>query len=353
MTDTYIHAIIPCGERLIFDIVGADDPYDEVYSIPHHHLAAVVSPSPLTDYRGLQRNEAAHYLVAHQRIVEALMQDGSILPVKFGTVLPDEDSVRHFLAQGESLFQTILERFAQQVQLEVIVLWNLREVFQEIGQMEPIAQFKARLAARPPEETQGERIAIGQLVKALLDKRRDALRDCLLPPLREVALDLIVNPLMDDSMVANVALLLDEAGQKALEQRLEGLDQTFEGRLTLRCVGPLPPYSFATVEVRKPSFEIVDQARCYLGLAETVNPAEIKAAYYRLAGRLHPDTNREDPEAETRMAELTQAYKLLAAYAESQALKVKNGRPPARCHFDRRTVEQSMLITVQRQEFLV
>ncbi|MBI1881281.1 MAG: GvpL/GvpF family gas vesicle protein, partial [Chloroflexi bacterium] len=312
MTDTCIHAIIPCGEQIIFDIVGADDPYDEVYSIPYHHLAAVVSASPLTDYRGLQRNEAAHYLVAHQRIVEALMQDGSILPVKFGTVLPDEDAVRHLLTQGETFFQTALERFAQQVQLELIVLWNLQEVFQEIGQMEPIAQFKARLAARPPEETESERVAVGQLVKALLDRRRDALRDCLLPLLREVALDLVVNPLMNDSMVANVALLLDEAGREALEQRLEELDKTFEGRLTFRCVGPLPPYSFATVEVQAPSFEGVDEARRYLGLAETVNPAEIKVAYYRLAGRLHPDTNREDPEAETRMAELTQAYKLLA-----------------------------------------
>lgn len=96
----------------------------------------------------------------------------------------------------------------------------------------------------------------------------------------------------------------------------------------------------------------MDEARRYLGLAETVNPTEIKVAYYRLAGRLHPDTNREDPEAETRMAELTQAYKLLATYAESQALKARNGGPPATCCFDRQTVERTMLIAVQRQEIL-
>ncbi|MBI4759358.1 MAG: DnaJ domain-containing protein, partial [Chloroflexi bacterium] len=120
--------------------------------------------------------------------------------------------------------------------------------------------------------------------------------------------------------VTNVALLVDKAGRGALDQRLKSLDEEFEGRLHFRCVGPLPPYSFATVEVQVPSFETVDEARRLLGLGEAATPGEIKRAYHRLASRLHPDHNPNSPEAEARMAELTQAYRLLTAYADSQAL---------------------------------
>lgn len=169
--------------------------------------------------------------------------------------------------------------------------------------------------------------------------------------MQEVALDLVVNPLMDDSMVANVALLVDEAGREVLGQRLEDLDEEFKGRLLFRCVGPLPPYSFATVEVEVLSLEAVDEARRCLGLGETATPSEIKQTYRRLASRLHPDHNPEDPEAESRMAELTRSYELLTAYAESQAIEAENTRQ-AVCCFDRQAVERTLLVAVRRQETL-
>jgi hypothetical protein len=90
MPPTYVYAIIPTGSPLIFDEVsGVDDEHDEVYTVPHRDIAAVISASPLADYRGLKRDEAVRYLVPHQRVVEVVMQSFPALPVKFGTVLPD------------------------------------------------------------------------------------------------------------------------------------------------------------------------------------------------------------------------------------------------------------------------
>jgi len=349
MVSMYVYAIIPSGDKVIFDAAGVDDDHDEVYSVPYRDLGAVVSASSLVDYRRLKRDRAAHFLVAHQRVVEAAMQALPVLPVKFGTVLPDKASVRRLLAQGETLFHTTLKRFARLVQMEVIVLWNLQEVFKEISQEEPIARLKAQMAARPPDETMAERVAVGQLVQASLERRRAALRDRLLPPLREVASDLVINPLMDDSMVANMALLVDEKGRGDLDQRLGLLDKESGGRLLFRCVGPLPPYSFATVEVQVPSFRAVDIARRQLSLGETATLGEIRHAYYRLAGLLHPDHNPKEADAEAGMAGLTEAYRLLTAYAESQGPGAKN-RQQASCRFDQQTVEQALLITIRRQE---
>lgn len=340
MTHRYVYAIIPSGEQGIFDVGGVGDNHDEVYSMPNRNVAAVVSASPLADYRDLKREQAVRYLVAHQRVVETVMHDFAVLPVKFGTVLPDETWVHRLLTQGGDLFRTTLEQIADRVQMEVVVQWNLQQVFQEIGQEAHIAQLKQEIAGRPAEETLVERIAVGQMVQAALEQRRTALRDCVVYPLRELALDVAINPSMDDSMVANLALLLDQAGQEALDRQLDILDQEFAGRLLFRRIGPLPPYSFATVEVQVPCFEAVDAARRLLGLGEMATTGKIKQAYHRLAGQLHPDHNREDPEAEGRMTELAQAYQLLTSYADGQTA----------CRFDRPTVEQTLLIAIRRQE---
>ena len=199
------------------------------------------------------------------------------------------------------------------------------------------------------------------MVQASLGRRRSSLHDYLLHSLGKVALDLVLNPPMDDSMVANVALLIDEAGQEALDRQLELLDEEFEGQLTLRCVGPLPPYSFATVEVEVPSFEAIDEARRSLGLGEAATPGEIRRAYHRLAGTAHPDHNPDDPQAEARMTELAQAYALLSIYAESVQ---KSGgakehqsetctEPSRSIRFGREIVEKTLLIAVRRQEMPV
>jgi hypothetical protein len=391
----YLYGIIPTREQIIFDVTGADEDHDEVYSIPHDDpptapsagsgqalrqakgdnsrqaLAAVVSAGPLPDYRNLKRNEAAHYLVAHQRVVETVMQDFPILPAKFGTVLTDETQIRRLLAQGKALFQSALHRLAFRVQMEVVVLWNPQPIFQEISQEERVVRLKNLVADQPFEETVNERVAIGRLVHDSLECRRTPLRTFLISALREVSLDMVLNPLMDDSMVANVALLVDEAGLQALERRLEALDSEFEegkrpafGNMPLhfRCVGPLPPYSFSTVEVQVPSFETVDEARRCLGLEETVAPGEIKQAYRWLASQLHPDHNPDDPLAEARMAELTQAYELLTAYAENvqrgrgaeehkRAPLSSNSLAP-RLDFSRQAVERTLLIAIRRQEIV-
>ncbi|MBU0510464.1 MAG: GvpL/GvpF family gas vesicle protein, partial [Chloroflexi bacterium] len=254
MSGTYVYAIIPSSQEGFFDVAGEDEDNYEVYTIPHNNLAAVVSASPLADYKGLKRDEAAQYLVAHQRVVETVMQDFTLLPVKFGTVLPNEAQVHRLLEQGESLFLPTLEKFTGLVQMEVVVLWELQDIFQEIAQEEHIVKIKSQIAGCPPEETIAERMIVGQLVQTSLERRRIALQNRLFSALREVALNVIINPLMDDSMVANVALLVDEAGREMLDERLDLLDEEFEGRLHFRCVGPLSPFSFATVEVQIPAF---------------------------------------------------------------------------------------------------
>lgn len=342
MPATYLYAIIPTDQPVIFSVPGVDDDYEDVYTVPHDGIAAVVSSTGRSDYRQLKRQEAVRYLVTHQRVIEHVMQDFSLLPVKFGTVLPDDERAHQLLTQSGTLFRETLDKFATRVQMEVVALWNAQEVFQEIAQAEPVVQRKAQVVGSAPEETLAERVALGQLVQTLLEERRAALRSRLLPALHSVALDAVINPLMGDSMVLNVALLVDEPGRRQLDGQLEALDKEFGGRLNFRCVGPLPPYSFATVEVQMISGEAANAAWQHLDLGESATPDEIKRAYHRRVRQVHPDHNPSSPETESRMAALTQAYQLLMALAEDHA---REGA------IDREALGQKLLVSISRQEF--
>jgi hypothetical protein len=123
-------------------------------------------------------------------------------------------------------------------------------------------------------------------------------------------------------MVLNTAFLIGRSRREEFEQKIEQLNDEFEDKLNFRCVGPLPPYSFYTLEVKKPQFEEVDWARRKLGLkSDFITANEIKKAHRRSALTCHPDKNPDTPDIEKKFDEMTRAYRILLDYyrASNQA----------------------------------
>lgn len=352
MNPIYVYAIIPAVQRQTFDVAGLWGADPQVRTICANGVAAVVGASPPTDFRALSREEAVRYLLAHQRVVEAVMRITPTLPVKFGTMLPDDGVVARLLVQASPVLAARLAELSHHVQVELIVSWSVEEVLREVAAEEAVVRLKGEVEAQPAEATHDLRIALGRLVKESIDRKRESHRSRILAALRPIATDLAENALMDDRMVANLALLLPESASEALDQRLAQLDEEFDGGLNFRCVGPLPPYSFATVEVSLPSFDVIDQARRVLNLGDSANLADIKTAYRRLIQRLHPDHSATLLAGDGVSARLTDAYKTLTSYAAALPSVAGAGAlAESECRFDRGAVEAAILVAVQRQDF--
>jgi DnaJ domain/Gas vesicle synthesis protein GvpL/GvpF len=127
--------------------------------------------------------------------------------------------------------------------------------------------------------------------------------------------------------VLNTAFLLRRSEQENFERTLGDLDNEFAGQVNFRCVGPLPAYSFCTLEIKKPQFEQLDWARQQLGLTnDFVTAEDIKKAHRRTALTCHPDKNQNTPDTQKRFDDTTRAYKILWDYYRAAGRPESGGR---------------------------
>jgi len=153
-----------------------------------------------------------------------------------------------------------------------------------------------------------------------MDKHRSSYREQMINFLASVAIDVQPNPMVSDEMVMNVAFLVEKTNQKEFDGCVKQLNDLFDNQINFRIIGPLPPYSFATVEVTRPSPEKIEGARQLLHLGKTFSEPEVRKAYRHLAAESHPDYKAGDELelAKAQFVKLHQASEMLIAYCRGQ-----------------------------------
>lgn len=314
----YVYGIVPInGVEYEFDDLAFASPDRRFQIVRDGDVAAVISDSTFSTLTELPRGELMRNLTRHQEAIEEIMDSSTVLPVKFGTLLEDEEQVLSLLHLGHDEFVRTTRSIGTGVEFDVAVTWEPADVFAQIAAEPQIAALKAQVESLPQEERIRGSVAIGQLVKQLFDERRNATRDALVQEVGKVVKRWQLNPLMDDSMVMNVACLVDDDQLSPLEAAVMALDKRFEDRLQFRLIGPLPPYSFATVEARLVRAEDLANACRLLDLPDTsCTPEQVKHAFYQKARLMHPDAAGNDPDAQTAFVRLTEAYRLMTDVAQ-------------------------------------
>ncbi|MCL4459070.1 MAG: GvpL/GvpF family gas vesicle protein [Chloroflexi bacterium] len=318
MNGQYIYGIISTSDDKTVDIAGLGST-GSVHTIAHQGLGCVLSDFSGGEFSSMSKEEIVQHLLAHQVVVEHVMREHTVLPLKFGTVLATPDEVRDLLSQGHALFVAALAWIQDKVEVEVAATWDTEQVLREISDEEEIVRTRAAIASRRGQHTLEERIRLGRMVKASMDQRRDRYQERMIGFLRPVAVDVQPNALVSDQMVMNVAFLLERARQEEFYNQVSALNNLFHNQIDFRLIGPLPPYTFATVEVTRPSPQKIKEARQLLHLGEAISEPEIRKAYRCLAAESHPDRRPGDGLAKTRFAELRQASELLIAYCRGRA----------------------------------
>lgn len=345
----YIYGVISSNQAATFGQSLLSSSPEPVYTIVHGDLAGVVSNYSRGDFASLSRGDKLCCLAAHQEVIERVMKEGyNILPVKFGTLVEDEDKVRRTLEQGYKKLAQTLERMSGMVEIEVAATWDLKKVLEEIGNEAKIRQLKHAATGKSASEILGIQIKAGRLVKESLDRRRESYLSQMTPSLAEIALYMQPNALVTDEMVMNVAFLVQREKQEDFDRQVKRINEAFNAQINFRVIGPLPPYSFSMVEIKRPDPARIEEARQRLGLSTDVSSRELKKAYRYLAAKSHPDAHPDNNTGDEQFARVREAFVLLKDYCQGQSDSANEKMDAQRYSLMPGDVSQTFLVEIKR-----
>jgi hypothetical protein len=316
----YIYGVIDSGDAETFPLDGvvpfdADETPDceQAYTISWRDISAVVTDATIVDYTTLPKDSLARLLVRHQQVIEKVMARHTIGPLRLGTCAGSDEQVRCILARGYQTIKDTLQKTRGLVEVDVTATINDFGAFLlRISQVAEIRQLTQSFL-RMQQVTTEAQMQVGLLVKQYADREKQWMSQQIQAPLKDLAEDVRAHDLMDDKMVLNSAFLLRKDLQEDFDDQVRRLNAQFGDGLDFRCVGPLPLYSFHTLEVRVAPFEEVDWARRQLGLLDEdfITADAIKKAHRRVALTCHPDKNPDVPDIEKKFHDMSRAYRIL------------------------------------------
>jgi hypothetical protein len=242
----YMYCIISCREPRRFGNRGIGESGDIVHTLHYMRLAAVVSDSPLIEYDSSRRNMMAHTLVQ-----EEVMREYTLLPVRFGTLAPSAEAIQEqVLKRRYDELTGLLGEMEGRVELGLKAIWYEGIIFREVvEENQSIRRLRDGLMGRAAEETYYERIRMGEMIEAAMNKKRDEEEQLILDRLRPLVYKTRTNKVFTDRMVLNAAFLVDREREPEFDEAVQQLDDRMGTRLMFKYVGPVPPYNFVNIVV--------------------------------------------------------------------------------------------------------
>jgi hypothetical protein len=189
----------------------------------------------------------------HEKVIEEIMKDQAVLPLKFGTIFESEANVEKLLKVNNVEFKAVLNHLAGKEE------WGLK-IYCNSG------YFKDALCSKDERiiEKDKEILASGIGKAFFLKKKRDEIikdiinekiseytKDCF-ERLKVTAVDTKINNILPkevtentEEMVLNAAFLINNKRIKEFENVLTYLKTKYIDKgLIFDCTGPWPPYNF-------------------------------------------------------------------------------------------------------------
>lgn len=238
-TGLLVYGVVPAGHALPGGVSGTDGA--ELRTVEHGELAAVVSEYALERPSGRARE-----LVAYSEALDALHATGAVLPVSFGTVLPDEAAVVDELLLprsaelGEAL-RDLTGRSQFTVRAHYLEEVVLREVVSESPE---VAALRERTRGLPGDAAYGERVRLGELVARGVEQKQAQDVEALLDPVLAHTVAHVLRSTSGLDRLLDVAVLVDDGSRDVFEAGLEELAEAVHERIRVQLLGPTAPYDF-------------------------------------------------------------------------------------------------------------
>ena len=240
-TGTYVYGIVPGDVELNSGVQGVGNPPGEIRLVRSGDLAALVSDVDITKPLGTPED-----LQAHEEILDSVVTESPVLPLRFGAVLASEDAV------AEELLEANHDEFAPALQqlegcAEYVVRGRYAEsaILEEILSKNPTAtRLGDRIRGADPDATRELRIQLGEIINNAVADKRQADTRLLVSAMKDRCVASVVRAATNELDAVYVALLVEAGTTGELERTVTDLADRWSGRVELSIIGPMAPYDF-------------------------------------------------------------------------------------------------------------
>ncbi len=240
----YLYCIIKEKIKKVFGIKGMDG--RKVHTISYKNLSAVVSDSEIKEFSLTKDN-----LLTHQKAIEEVMKNYTVLPVAFGIIADDNATIKEKLLKPK--YAELLENISgldNKIVMGLKGLWpDMTIIFQELVNENPeIKKLKEQNGNTILDRDQT--IEIGKLVGESLTLKREEEKEQILKTFKEIADDFKENKIFGDQMLFNTVFLVSKRKARLFDQKVKNLDKKYNGRIHFKYIGPIPPFDFVKIPVK-------------------------------------------------------------------------------------------------------
>lgn len=230
-----VHGVVASPSAGPSPTPSGDDLSPPVRLVPHGALAGIVSPTEQTVLLPARED-----LLRHTRVLEAMATDMTVLPMRFGVVVDDDEAlVRTLLAPNHDTFVGRLAHLRGHVE------WRLRGSYDEDRVLRELVAADPRLRGLASRADMASRLAVGEHVLEGIAARRRVDAALVIDTVRRHATDVTIADVRGPLEAFSMSALVHEDHREAFDAAIDQLAQRDLGPLTsIEVVGPMPPFSF-------------------------------------------------------------------------------------------------------------
>jgi Gas vesicle synthesis protein GvpL/GvpF len=236
----YVYGVVPAGPLPIGKgdkgVEGAD-----VNAVGWGPVTALVSPIGADRVRPSRAN-----VTAHHRVVSIAHQAGPVLPVRFGTVIPDDEVVvSELLRPNAEHYRAMLGEVQGCDEYRLKVRYLPEVALADVVDRHPaVRKLRARLAASSGAASTAEKMRLGELVFAGLQRLRDEDASAVIGAVRDTVETWVQLEDRSEDVAVHLALLVRRGRRGRLDSAMEAFGDRQAARLKMEFTGPLAPWDF-------------------------------------------------------------------------------------------------------------
>ena len=181
-------------------------------------------------------------LLVHAHLLEAVVAETTVIPTRFGVLVPDDDTVRReFLVHQRDHLLALLKSFEGCVQVTVHASYDEDAALREVLRRDP--ELAAMRESTDAADTAAQ-VRLGEAVGNALASLREDAANMVIEQLRPCALATSINDVRGEYDVVSLALLVRRGDRDRVDAAVGDLNREVTGQMSVRYVGPQPPYAF-------------------------------------------------------------------------------------------------------------